>query len=514
MKAYTAPQIVMINNWEELNVEPATLEWALDSEKNQIVVTSRYEKLESEDDEDEYRHFKLRPEAVEVLRVDCDPAEIEIVKEGVDEEGNKFKTIVTKGQTVAFEIGAECYELKECMGFDYEEFDLYMTDVDHYYTVAFRKDGRWWFLELNYGNVGLLGYTYWDDEENDNVEVPFSCGSIHPMNAYEPYVRGEGEYSSEESMIGRELWMICEDGDAQYGVYFDEGCGDVELLNGSMGDGEGWNEIKLIGKSITVSTQEDAQGVKKQWIRRRFFSGVLAAYDRDDEYGVNGDPIEYDILKDRILRIVQGDYLRLYRLEKTFSFDFDMKEQEEELEILRDVKAGLYDLMGMEIKAKADGYFAVKQEVCVGSRKKVQYRIIFEDAYVGDIYDDVELLACGEGRDPLFKVKKDGYWGIINEVGTVVVPLRFTGISAKNDGMTAIDGVSLDYVLTLDEFGRKGWGYLSEKGFVQPIPCEYEHVEASGNGWVIDEICVEKVGRVAVYDLNGRLKEEFKPGRI
>ena len=99
-------------------------------------------------------------------------------------------------------------------------------------------------------------------------------------------------------------------------------------------------------------------------------------------------------------------------------------------------------------------------------------------------------------------------------MGTVEVPLRYTGIAAKKDEMTTVNGVTLDYTLTLDEFGRKGWGYLSGNGFVQPIPCEYEHVDVSGNGWVIDEICVEKVGRVAVYDLNGRLKEEFKPGRI
>ncbi|MBQ4505552.1 MAG: hypothetical protein II983_07735, partial [Firmicutes bacterium] len=81
----------------------------VDNEKNQIVVTSRYEQVEPEDEDDEMRYFKLREEPVEVLRVDCDPAEIEIVKEGVDDEGNKFKTIVTKSQMVAFEIGSNRY---------------------------------------------------------------------------------------------------------------------------------------------------------------------------------------------------------------------------------------------------------------------------------------------------------------------------------------------------------------------------------------------------------------------
>ena len=78
MKEYTAPQVTVIDNWEELNIAPATLEWEVDKEKNQIVVTSRYEQVAPEDDDDEYRHFKLREEALEVLRVDCDPAEIEI----------------------------------------------------------------------------------------------------------------------------------------------------------------------------------------------------------------------------------------------------------------------------------------------------------------------------------------------------------------------------------------------------------------------------------------------------
>ena len=54
MKEYTAPQVTVIDNWEELNIAPATLEWEVDNETNQIVVTSRYEQVESEDDDDEY----------------------------------------------------------------------------------------------------------------------------------------------------------------------------------------------------------------------------------------------------------------------------------------------------------------------------------------------------------------------------------------------------------------------------------------------------------------------------
>ena len=514
MKGYTAPQVTVIDNWEELNIAPATLEWEVDNEKNQIVVTSRYEQVESEDDDDEYRHFKRREEPVEVLRVDCDPAEIEIVKEGVDDEGNKFKTIVTKSQMVAFEIGSNRYELKECMDFDYDEFDLYMSDVDHYYTVAFHKDGRWWFLELNPAHVGLMGYTYWDDEKNEDVEVPFSCKSIHSLNAYDPYVHGEGEYNGEWPMTGSELWVICEDGAVQYGVRFDEGCGDVELLNQYLGDGEVWTKIELIGGSVTVSTQEDETGIKKQWIRNGFYSGVLAAYDRDNEEGVNCDPVEYDILNGQILRIVQGNYMNLYPMKRVYSFGMEAKKEDNEL--LRDKNEGLYGDLGMEINEKAGGYFVVKQEVPVGSLKKVQYRIVFEDSYIGGTWDDVKIVSCGDAQKPLFKVKKDGYWGMIDNVGTVIVPLRFTGISVKNDGMTTVNGVTLDYALILNEFGKKGWGYLNldTEGFVQTIPCEYECVEASGNGWVIDEICVEKMGRVATYDLNGRLKEGFKPGRI
>ena len=77
MKEYTAPQVTVVDNWEELNIAPATLEWELDKEKNQIVVTSRYEQVESEDDDDEYRHFKRREEPVEVLRNATDKPSIQ-----------------------------------------------------------------------------------------------------------------------------------------------------------------------------------------------------------------------------------------------------------------------------------------------------------------------------------------------------------------------------------------------------------------------------------------------------
>ncbi|MBR2001722.1 MAG: hypothetical protein IJ994_05365, partial [Firmicutes bacterium] len=146
MKECTAPQVTVIDNWEELNIAPATLEWEVDNETNQIVVTSRYEQVESEDDDDEYRHFKRREESVEVLRIDCDPAEIEIVKEGVDDEGNKFKTIVTKSQMVAFEMGSYNGELKEYMAYD-EDFSIYPSELEEG-VIVFHKDGRWWFYDL------------------------------------------------------------------------------------------------------------------------------------------------------------------------------------------------------------------------------------------------------------------------------------------------------------------------------------------------------------------------------
>ncbi len=510
MKEYTAPQVTVIDNWEELKIEPATLEWALDVEKNQIVVTSRFETVEPEDEEDEMRYFKLRPETVEVLRVDCDPAEIEIVKEGVDEEGNKFKTIVTKKQNVAFEIGAPEGELKEWMAYG-EDFSVYWGDVDSYYTVAFHKDGRWWFLELNHNNLGLMGYTYWDDEADRDVEVPFSCETIHQMSTYEPYIHGEGEYDGEYTMSGRELWVICEDGDDQYGVRFYEGCGDVEHLNQHLGDGEAWTKIELVGESITISTLEDEAGVKKQWVRNGFFNGVLALYDREAE---DSEEFQYDVINGKFLRIVQGSRLNLYRLKAVYSFGMDMKDDENE--VIRDIKAGLYGYLGIEIKERCDGYFVVEQEVPAGNRKKVQKRIICDDSYVGGVYDDAEFLGLAvEGHAPLFKVKKDGYWGVIDETGMVVLPLHYTKIASVKDGVTEINGQKVIYDLFLEEFGRKGWGYVTEENeFFQTIPCEYECVKMDFYGNAVKTIRVEKMGRMATYDLDGRLKDEFKPGRI
>ena len=136
-------------------------------------------------------------------------------------------------------------------------------------------------------------------------------------------------------------------------------------------------------------------------------------------------------------------------------------------------------------------------------------------------------------------MKKDGYWGVINEVGQVVIPFRYSGITAEKDGKDDFDWKNIAYDVTLEEFGRKGWGMLLKDGeikgesgadfffindddipetektykcdtFVQTIPCEYEDVSVMRDYREIEGIQVEKMGRVAVYNTDGRLQENFK----
>ena len=513
MKEYTAPQVTVIDNWEELNIAPATLEWEVDNEKNQIVVTSRYEQVAPEDEDDEMRYFKLREEPVEVLRIDCDPAEIEIVKEGVDDEGNKFKTIVTKSQMVAFEMGSYNGELKEYMAYD-EDFSIYPSELEEG-VIVFHKDGRWWFYDLC--DNGLMTYEEYDDETGEERSVPFSCEAIHPLFTGRDYVRGRDYIFDQDDFYGTDIKVICEDGDRQYAIRLPYVQYGISLLNQNLwaedGVQEPWTEIKLMPGDLTVRKVTDEEGVKIEGIYDSFFNGAKAYYNRENK----DEPLQYNWIssgEESFLRVIQGNVMRL--VPKEYKYRWSMNYEEAKGELLHDWQNNGYGVMGIEFKDRADEYFVVKKEVPVGSRKKVQYRIVFEDTYIEGTWDDVEIVSNGDAQKPLFKVKKDGYWGMIDNVGTVIVPLRFTGISAKGDGMTTVNNVTLDYVLTLNEFGKKGWGYLSLRtvGFVQTIPCEYECVEASGNGWVIDEICVEKMGRVATYDLNGRLKEEFKPGRI
>ena len=527
MKEYNVPDLYVIEAVEEMLLDSATLEWEVDQEKNQIVVISRYEEVEKDaestdgdleyfDEEPAVSHFKLRPEPVEILRVDCDASIFESVREWDDEHGH-HKDIVTKEQQVAFEIRGNVDEARELMGWN-DDFEIYSQDLGSY-TVAFRKDGLWWFLDMV--TLNLMEFSVYNEEEGEYEDVPFFCESIFELNT--PYTKGDIPQDFEFGISGRQVYLVCENDDVQYGLEFFDGQGQVVALNDSGSEGEQlppWTSICCDDwHGVLLLTREEDGEVKEKKLSRGF--DIPKATFKADAEGWGGDvfsaPFEYDFVKTgstTLLRVVQGGWLKLdvIKTENTFLY-FD-KDDEEENELLQEVICAHFGY-GSKIKARAGkDHFVVERPVAVGSRQKMQYRIIFEGQYLDGIWDDVEVIQAGDKKENFFKVKKNGYWGVINEVGTVVVPLRYTGIAAKKDEMTTVNGVTLDYTLTLDEFGRKGWGYLSGNGFVQSIPCEYEHVDASGNGWVIDEICVEKVGRVAVYDLNGRLKEEFKPGRI
>ena len=566
MKEYTAPQIAVIDNFEELNVDAATLEWSLDGEENQIVVTSCYEKVDAEAylkeqgldpqeyDEDyleETRFFRKRPEVVEVARVDCDQVMKETVREWDDEHGH-HKESTTKEQLVAFEIGDVNYDLKESMEMGEEALQSHYQELKSH-MIGFRKDGRWWFLDL--AEMKLAECQLYDEETDDEVSVPFSCEEVYPLSLGTAYVRGEAYDFDAYDFVGMTVRFICEDGEAQYGVTFD-GTPDVALLNKKNWEGEldePWTKISLMTGDLTIREVRDEEGLKKEGICEGFWR-ARSMYDRERE---DSKPLEYEVVHgaDAFVRVIQGDVMHLIPVERELRYIFG-QEKKAKSQLLADYLTGDGEIFGIKIKERVGDYFVVKQEVPVGSRKKVQYRIVFEDTYVGGVWDDAEVVYDADRSVdyvPLFKVKKDGYWGVINEVGTVVVPVHFTKISALRPGYAAIpaereyEDYTVAYDLFLEEFGRKGLGHLVDCGeekkdsadkliwddfsgefdvekakgvhrcdsFLQTIPCEYERIATADPGLnFFDGIQVEKMGRVAVYGKDGRLKENFKPGNI
>ena len=523
MKEYNVPDLYVIEAVEEMLLDSATLEWEVDQEKNQIVVISRYEEVEKDaesadgdleyfDEEPAVSHFKLRPEPVEILRVDCDASIFESVREWDDEHGH-HKDIVTKEQQVAFEIRGNVDEARELMGWN-DDFEIYSQDLGSY-TVAFRKDGLWWFLDMV--TLNLMEFSVYNEEEEEYEDVPFFCESIFELNT--PYTKGDIPQDFEFGISGRQVYLVCENDDVQYGLEFYDGQGQVVALNDSGSEGEQlppWTSIRCDDwHGVLLLTREEDGEVKEQKLTRGF--DITKATFKADAEGWGADvvsaPFEYDFVRadsTTLLRVVQGSWLKLDVIKTENAFRYFDKDDEEENELLQEVIYAHFGY-GSKINARAGkDHFVVERPVAVGSRQKMQYRIIFEGQYLDGIWDNVVVIPAEEGKENFFKVKKDGYWGIINEVGTVVVPLHYTHIMCtKRHGMDSCDPDPM-YSLELEEFGRKGWGCLGEDGsFMQTIPCEYEQVMVQD--YVIR---VEKMGRVATYNMFGRLKEEFKTGRI
>lgn len=113
-------------------------------------------------------------------------------------------------------------------------------------------------------------------------------------------------------------------------------------------------------------------------------------------------------------------------------------------------------------------------------------------------------------------IRRDGYMGMVNLYGEILIPFRFSAISP------AELHPETDFIL--DDFGRKGFAVVDgEARYV--IPCEYESIELLKGGKmpvIFEEeyiaapikpdeeyIKVEKMGRSAYYTRSGKLAVHF-----
>ena len=169
--------------------------------------------------------------------------------------------------------------------------------------------------------------------------------------------------------------------------------------------------------------------------------------------------------------------------------------------------------------------FVLKYNHRIAGGVREEFYMFNDGCQVGGVWDAVTMLDSG-----LCIVKKDGYFGIVDPTGKVIVPLRYSAIEPSASGEMT--------VLELERFGQKGMGYLkgeaveceeAETGvdlegyfglvleeekkmpvlqwtFRQTIPCEFESVSQIGMGLVSGE----KMGRTAQYNLEtGRMHSEF-----
>lgn len=103
-------------------------------------------------------------------------------------------------------------------------------------------------------------------------------------------------------------------------------------------------------------------------------------------------------------------------------------------------------------------------EAFIGRMEENGYRLIgyqgkfgYADAATGEIVIPLQYSDAGEFSCGLAPVKKDGYYGYIDETGTLVVPAIFASASTLENGMAAVSFYDM-------ESGRMLAGYLDSEG--------------------------------------------------
>ena len=191
---------------------------------------------------------------------------------------------------------------------------------------------------------------------------------------------------------------------------FFDGPGQVVALNDSGSEGEQlppWTSIRCDDwHGVLLLTREEDGEVKEKKLSLGF--DIPRATFKADAEGWGADvvsaPFEYDFVRadsTTLLRIVQGSWLKLDFIKKENTFSYFDKDDEEENELLQEVRFARFGY-GSKIKARAGkDHFVVERPVKVGSRQKMQYRIIFEGQYLDGIWDDVEVIQAGDEKEHL-----------------------------------------------------------------------------------------------------------------
>ncbi len=121
------------------------------------------------------------------------------------------------------------------------------------------------------------------------------------------------------------------------------------------------------------------------------------------------------------------------------------------------------------------------------------------------------------GREGKIIIQRDGFVGMVNLYGEILIPFRFAGISGAK--------LRPDTEFILDDFGKRGFAVVGEKADYI-IPCDYESIEqVKGSdvvsdigeediiipiNWMADYLRVKKMGRYAYYNMKGELAIHFR----
>lgn len=225
---------------------------------------------------------------------------------------------------------------------------------------------------------------------------------------------------------------------------------------------------------------------------------------------------EDDIIKIECLDIIGKDGVK-------FSIDSLPIPKSSVVHHLKSINNKLYIAFWDNNKNEYSKLFIIKDKNTIED----EYTIIFSDknkfiafnsenqiAFITNDYDVKQIGKLIKNNNNYIICKKDGLVGILNNVGEILVPFNYSSIIEIKRNF-----------LELNYFGKKGIALLSDSDIQYVIPCEYETInnligseiseDDKSNGLVKIESLkyyfrVVKMGRLAYYDLNGKLVIHFR----